>query len=272
MQRIITKIIEFSRYLFQGILGDAYFKFKRGSKYLVTVVTAFDNSHFKSGIQLLTSLRNNTFVTQVVVFNLGFDELQAKQLQQSFPDVRFETFDFSSLPDFLQMSNNAGNYGWKPIIVNEVAKSTSGILIWSDAGNVFQKDLSKSLGFTLKDQIFAGRSSGTIAQYTFPSVQEYFAVTPRELGLSQVSAAYCFFRLNNPVVRELIEEWAVLAHDKDKLAPEGSSRLNHRQDQSLLALLMLRTFGLVGRRDLLRHGWSNHAAVRTHQDLENDAT
>jgi len=38
-------------------------------------------------------------------------------------------------------------------------------------------------------------------------------------------------------VRELIETWASWANNKEIIAPEGSSRENHRQDQALFTLL-----------------------------------
>ena len=38
---------------------------------------------------------------------------------------------------------------------------------------------------------------------------------------------------------KIIEEWAKFSENKDVVAPKGSSRKNHRQDQSILNILVL---------------------------------
>ena len=268
MSRAFLKISEFLKYYSQLFESTCSYLVHRNETRQVTVVTAFDSSHFRSGIQLLNSLVGNVFVTDVFVFNLGLLEAEAKELKQLFPDINLLSFNFKNLPEFLQMGKNAGNYGWKPLIINEVAKNAKGILIWSDAGNVFQPDISAALGLVIRDKVFAGQSSGTIGEYTHSSLVSFFRLTSSEVGRPQVSAAYCYLLLRDPRVRSLIREWASLAQSQEMLAPIGSSRLNHRQDQTLLSLLLLRRFGKFGRRNLRRSRSVNLAGVLTHQDLE----
>ena len=45
------------------------------------------------------------------------------------------------------------------------------------------------------------------------------------------------FNSNNDIALKIVTEWYEKSKDKELIAPEGSSRSNHRQDQSLLTLI-----------------------------------
>jgi len=49
----------------------------------------------------------------------------------------------------------------------------------------------------------------------------------------------CGFDGRNPVVHRLVRRWKDLALQEDVIAPPGSNRSNHRQDQALLTLLLI---------------------------------
>ena len=55
-------------------------------------------------------------------------------------------------------------------------------------------------------------------------------------------------------VREMIQAWAACAHDAFCIAPPGSSRANHRQDQSALSILAAR-FGYAEHIDIRHAGY-----------------
>lgn len=61
----------------------------------------------------------------------------------------------------------------------------------------------------------------------------------------------------NAKARGLAEEWALLAREQNIIAPPGSSRENHRQDQALLSVLAYRS-GIVGDRLPHTRGFSIH--------------
>ena len=45
------------------------------------------------------------------------------------------------------------------------------------------------------------------------------------------------FNAENKLAVEIVNEWAEKSKNKDLISPKGSSRKNHRQDQSLLTLI-----------------------------------
>ena len=75
-----------------------------------------------------------------------------------------------------------------------------------------------------------------------------------------LNAACVAFDPTNPKARQLAEEWARCAMDEYVIAPVGSSRENHRQDQALLTVLAYRN-GMVEEPVERRRGYSLHRHV-----------
>lgn len=50
------------------------------------------------------------------------------------------------------------------------------------------------------------------------------------------------FHINHPAIRSFINEFARCAQIKECIAPEGSNRTNHRQDQSVFTIMYYRFF------------------------------
>jgi hypothetical protein len=55
-----------------------------------------------------------------------------------------------------------------------------------------------------------------------------------------LNGACIAFDMRSTVGVQLVKEWADCAMVRECIAPEGSSRANHRQDQSLLTILAYR--------------------------------
>ena len=84
------------------------------------------------------------------------------------------------------------------------------------------------------------------------------------LNKRNISGGIVGFSQTNPRSVKMLEEWYSNSIIKEVIAPEGSSRLNHRQDQAILTLLMhkyklswstLRTHKMFG--------------ILKHQDVDN---
>jgi hypothetical protein len=69
-------------------------------------------------------------------------------------------------------------------------------------------------------------------------MQNYFCIENSPvLDLPPRNGAVLGFNLDDPDIIEFIKEYTTLACIKECIAPEGSSRENHRQDQSLFTIL-----------------------------------
>jgi hypothetical protein len=191
-------------------------------------------------MDFLASARKHEPETRVVVYDLGLTPAERNALETNFPyDVR--TFDYSRYPAFFDIRVNAGEYAWKPAIIREVASETADIVCWMDAGHIILRPLTGLRWETRRIGHYSPHSLGTIADWTHPGMLSYLGLPPDWRSLSpNLSGGTVAFDMRNPAGARLLNEWADLALIKECIAPEGSSRANHRQDQALLSVLAYR--------------------------------
>jgi hypothetical protein len=129
------------------------------------------------------------------------------------------------------------------------------VLLWSDAGNVFNSSLHSLLGTSLNHGIYTAHSSGTISRWTHPTCLRNMLVSTDFLQKPMRNAACIVFDLRNPVAREFVDEWhgnSMLEHNS---IPASSDRTNHRHDQSILSILYYK-YGCVSPNHYI--GYSTH--------------
>jgi hypothetical protein len=119
--------------------------------------------------------------------------------------------------------------------------------------------------------IFVMEASSSIGQFTHPETLEKLEITG-SLQLSQFSAAAIGFSGQNIEAKEILENWFICSSDKSIIAPEGSSRLNHRQDQSILTLIILQNSSINWniRKQISRNNDIAFYNVLIHQDVEKE--
>ena len=208
----------------------------------MTFVTASDTTHAKSLVNLITSLRLMTPSAQVVVFDLGMTRAELLRLKNTFPTVTVEKFPYQAFPDYFDVRVEAGQYAWKAQCVEIAATSARGDLFWIDAGCVVtgsMKRIRKVLG---RRGIYADKAAGPSSRWTHPLTFAALEAGKREVELKrdQLAATFIGFRLGREEVDRLIFDWARHSRDQNVIAPQGSSRVNHRQDQSVFSILMYR--------------------------------
>ncbi|BFI03171.1 hypothetical protein MPTK1_1g01350 [Marchantia polymorpha subsp. ruderalis] len=113
-----------------------------------------------------------------------------------------------------------------------------GIALWADAGDRFEDTVSLVETFnTLKFTGFVSRNShGTIWTRTHPLHLIFFrANLPSIWDLENCEAAIVGFTLKK--YKEIARPWYECALIRQCIAPDGSDRSNHRQDQAALSVL-----------------------------------
>lgn len=213
------------------------------------IISGADTTHFKSLLQLLTNLKDifgHNSGLKIVIWDLGLTEEQLKELQSNFNRLCvFYKFEFKNYPDWVNIRINAGEYAWKPILIAETMKMEGKgkqYLVWLDSGNlVSSKDLFRVLLRNLqKSLIYSSITSGLVTDWTHPKMLEYMNVKKWGfdlLGFKNRNGALLGFNIQKKEVVELINDFSQLALIKDCIAPQDSSRQNHRQDQALFTLL-----------------------------------
>jgi hypothetical protein len=240
---MIQSRLQFAWNLFIWIIGNLQIFFTPKSKESIQIISASDNSHQKSLMNLLDSITHFEPNAKVTVFDLGMDSRFLDQLFEKFPSVEFRNFPFENYPSYYDIKLEAGSYAWKPAAI-ELAKPWNGMILWLDAGNLLTGPLSFLRKTVKKYKFFSPYSVGSIHEWTHPKVISSIGIDSEVLKERNLAANVICFSSSDEEATNLIEKWIYLSKIKELIAPEGSSRLNHRQDQSLLTVLAYKT-GLV---------------------------
>lgn len=138
------------------------------------------------------------------------------------------------------------------------------VYLWLDAGNVVVHSLDTITRYCQNYGFWSPASDGNIAKWT---VQQSIN---RVIGSNSFNNKVCLsgsmigFSTRKPDAINLINDWFEFSMQKDVIAPEGSSRANHRQDQSLLSLLAYK-YNLAPKRSGLK---LQDNLILCHQDID----
>lgn len=188
-------------------------------------------------------MRNREFEnSEVIFYDLGLDDDQAQAIKSKsieiFKHVEYRAFDFDSYPEFVKPKYST--YSWKPLIIHELFNEKKGNIFWKDSANQILKNLKPI--WDIMDQTgtyipFSG--SGTLKEWTVQATMDYLKVPTEFYKARNRAGNTCGFSYSNENVRRLVEEWKDLALVRECIRPEGANRSNHRDDQSLLTILLL---------------------------------
>ena len=237
------------------------------------IVTGADSSHFKSLCQLLNSLIKYESKTPIIVYDLGLSDYENDYLNYSYPSVEIRLFDYSQYPSYLNIKVNAGEYAWKPVIISNISNEFKCTVCWLDAGNLVTKRLVKVRKLTKVFGFFSLQTSGVISDWTHPKTLKYLKIPNNILNKRNLTGGCVSINYNNPKARALVDQWKKCALIKECIAPEGSGRHNHRQDQSVLSVLAYK-IGIANKLSIahkfgIAHKFSdNFNEIKIHQDID----
>ena len=217
----------------------------------LVVVTAASSNHAGALCQMLESLRR--LDACVECYDIGLTPGEVRALPR-WSGLTYRRFAYDSYPAFMNVEIAAGEYAWKPAIVAEVvdrvrAAGASRDVLWADAGCYFHAlgpigdRIARSAGLWVRT------SAGTLREWTHPGTFAHFNADldvfgdrPNAdatlIGFATGSAAP---PVREAVYRDIVAPWKACAMTRDCIAPPGSSRANHRQDQAVLSYLVHRS-------------------------------
>lgn len=210
---------------------------------MLTIVTGASENHSKSLRNFLHSIgKFADMMFRCVVFDLGFTATTKASIQKEFPTFEHRLFDFSKHPEYFDIRVNAGEYAWKPAILYEISLETQSTLLWCDAGNLICAPLSCLHETIQSDGIFSTITSGDVRLWTHPLTRTYFGIADDDIILSQPNRNGAIIGVDCARIecREFLKTLDELAHTKQCIAPQGSNRSNHRQDQAVMTILFYR--------------------------------
>lgn len=222
--------------LFIWILKNIRIILSFSSQDKITIVSASDNTHQRSLRNLLESVTEFEPNAGIIVYDLGMDHIYLENLRLTFPQVDFKKFPYEEYPSYYDIKVDAGCYAWKPAIL-ERNLSTDGVVIWFDAGNLITGRLTFLRKCISRFGFYSPYSIGTIEGWTAKETLRNLHVNIGMLNKKNLSANVIAFNAQNEAAVGVIQAWVNAAKEKEIIAPEGSSRENHRQDQSVLTIV-----------------------------------
>ncbi|KAK9762986.1 hypothetical protein K7432_010742 [Basidiobolus ranarum] len=216
-----------------------------------TIVTAASGNHFCPLQAFIYSLNRSlqllplNMKPRILVYDLGLNEEQHTSIFSLASEGMIDellSFNYSMYPSFWDIKASRGEYAWKVGIIHEVAQKYPGVVLWMDSGNrVFPKFLADVVEHVELQGFYSPPSSGNVGQWMHPGMPQYFGDNiERYAEETNCNGAFVGVNSNNhQVMQSLIEPWFDCAMNKECIAPVGSSRVNHRQDQAALTYLTL---------------------------------
>jgi len=220
----------------------------------LVMVTGADSTHFRSLIQFLSSLLQHEHPTAIVAYDLGLRPEEHHQLAHQFPQALLRTFDYSPYPSYFNIQVEAGQYAWKPVIISSVVEEFRSAVCWMDAGNVVTSRLIWLRKILRSVGMYSPRSKGTIRDWTHPLTLAYLGAGADLLDRWNLSGLCVALDYRSDRAMTLLDHWKNCALSQDCIAPPGSSRRNHRQDQAVLSVLG-HQMGLTARMPIYCHGF-----------------
>lgn len=228
------------------------------------IVSAADASHFRSLVQLLDSITLFEPLASVSIYDLGLSDDQRRELTRialTSNRMTLKHFEFNAYPPHFSMSESAGSYAWKPAAVErELNQSEDSLLLWLDAGDVLTRPLTNVRRAIRECGLWSPASAGTIEEWTHATTLARFAMDSKTLRSSNLNGAIIGVDRRSRKAKLAVHWWSLAARDRDWIAPNGSDRSNHRQDQSLItciaAALSISCFP------------TNTLELATHQDID----
>ena len=236
------------------------------------IVTGASNNHYLSLMNMIKSFITYASENNLIVYNLGLDDDKWLNIQSLFKDcnnITYKIFDYSKYPDWFNINIGAGQYAWKPtIIYNTFLDNENKIIVWMDSGNLILNDLTELQKFVSINGIYSATSQGDIKKWTHPKTIKYFNCT--WINENNRNGACIGFNTNINFVKDFILEFYNYSQIKECIFPDGSSRENHRQDQSVFTILYYKFDNLYKFNGYNSVGRDNYLGYSIHNDIDTD--
>ena len=215
--------------------------------------------------------------TEVSVYDLGGNSsasilatpARRQLLLAAFPGARFATPPWSRIPAWGQLHPEAseesarkGHYAWKAAIVAEqLARAPEGAcVLWLDAEvQIGAPGLHRFCAQAVAGGGFASpASTGTLRQWTSSATLDAIdaqtraglvaasiisdagngAIVPADSTAGMCDAGMVALVGGSPTAQQIVRAWLACSLKRRCIAPRGSNRANHRQDQTALSLVV----------------------------------
>jgi len=226
-------------------------------------LSATSSSHFRFLPNLIHSIHLVDPGAPHLVVDLGLRPAERAWLAAT-EGVYLHTFNYSNYPDYFDVRVRAGEYAFKAVVVEQALEHYADVVLWLDTRDIVHAAMSKRAAEIADVGFATGVSQGDIKMWTHPGMLQYYGIGPRDPILNQpnCNAAFLMFG-REKTLNDLVRPWVACALKRECIAPPGSSRANHRQDQAALTILVHKSGG----RYKCGANWNLIGAIAFHQDF-----
>ena len=193
---------------------------------------------------------------RVLVYDLDVEEnLRSKNRERisKIPFVEYRSFDYDSYPSFFNITQFAGEYAWKPTIIEDIVREEQShngerevnLVYWIDSGLLVSrncKDFDADVKHCLEHGIYTPRGGKNISKVCHQGTADYLGISKEMFHSNDhtlVSAGiFLVDVMNTTTYDKIVKQWAECALVEDCIAPPGATFRNHHQDQAALAVLL----------------------------------
>ena len=170
-------------------------------------------------------------------------EIQQKMDSTGF--LAYRILNWNSFPDWMNLFKSGpslrGAYSWKVVPIYDAFKEWKGLLTWLDAGCMIVDRLSREFTLARRYGVYTPESLGDVHKWCYIRSQQFLLEHHFVDKINQTApmgmGGVLFLSYQHPTARALMQRYIDCAYTRKCIGPIGSSRDNHRQDQSVLTLL-----------------------------------
>jgi hypothetical protein len=232
------------------------------------IVSGASNNHYFTLIQFIESFIFNKVNSTLIIYNLGINEDNWLFLKNNYAihNFIFKNFNYEIYPEWFNININRGEYAWKPAIIYEVFNEyIDEIIVWMDSGNIIVNNLKELFAFIEENGIHSGNTSGNIKQWCHPYTMKILEC--HDNTKVNRNGACIGFNTKISWVQDFIRKFYVSCSNKNIIAPEGSNRTNHRQDQAVFTILFYKYLNKYNFKVYENTNWDKFMGYTIHNDI-----
>ena len=223
------------------------------------IVTGASDNHALSLVNLLYSTLLANPYSPLVIVDYGIYEAKLKSLLSNLTQIQlirkrigsespiyYRKYDFDHFPEWSRINEplSFGGYSWKIITIFDIITEYKGLVFWTDAGSILG-NIDKDIQNARMNGFYSNDAGHNIRKWTHPGMVQYLeemkwiSVMNSTLDKWCCSGGYLMIdSRNRTVMKNVVYPTVKCSLTKKCITPIGSSRKNHRQDQSVISIFV----------------------------------
>ena len=222
------------------------------------VITGSSENHVYPNVNMMYSVIYTNCDLSMVFVDFGLEKegleylrthmirmLEIHRRLNSTARLYYRKFNFANFPAWFDLSdpNLRGGYAWKVVSYFDILNQTKSQIMWSDAGNLWSHSIMKDLVHMQYDGIYTPSSGDALQRWVHYKSAGFLhsnhMVSKIFWGKAVCMGGYLYVNYRNPkVMNQVIFPLLQCSYTQKCITPRGTSRKNHRQDQSILSTLV----------------------------------